>query len=308
MKVSRELLQKYHHGECSAEEIEVVQQWLLTDELDSPNMKSAEEDKHIAEAWQDLSAFITPEKSKTIKFFYWPAGIAASLLLMLLTGYIIYSGRLATLIVEQKDIALPPGRQGTITLTDKSTIQLNAGSTLQYPSIFTGHCREVTLTNGEAFFNISHDTEHPFIVRTDSVRIYVLGTKFNISNGVETNEIHITLTEGSISFFSAGETRTLRPGQQLNYNKHTHTITLRLVNVERVTAWTKGILWFEDTPMPEVFATLEKRYGVVFSTAKKLDMTFTAKFKNESLERVLHLITRSSDLNFKRNKNTITVY
>ena len=308
MKITQELLYRYHRGECTDKEIREVEEWLTNGTADTTFDKVEKEDEHLAGAWQELSAHMDSGQGKSRRLYVWPLGIVAGVALLLALGLVFY-GQIKQLFVEQKTISYSNGEYGRIILDDKSTVHLNSGATLQYPSFFAGNTREVTLTKGEAFFDIANDERHPFIIHMDKVDVKVLGTRFNIKNNFRGAEIEIILVEGKIRFYADQKEYTLIPGQQLTYNKKTRDIKLNNdVNTNRVMAWTKGILWFEDTPMPEVFKALEQRYGIQFKIEKRADIPFTAKFKNEPLDRILQLIEISTGLQFKKDKNHITVY
>ena len=242
MKITRELLDRYHRGECTDKETREVEEWLKNGTANTTFGKVEKEDEHLAGAWQELSAHMGSGQAKSRRLYAWPLGIVASVALLLTLGLVFY-GQIEQRFAEQKTISYTNGEYGKVILDDKSTVHLNSGATLQYPSFFAGNTREVILTKGEAFFDIAKDEDHPFIIYMDKVEVEVLGTKFS----------------------SDQKEHTLQPGQQLIYDKETGDIKLNNdVNTNRVMAWTKGILWFEDTPMPEVFKALEQRYGIPF--------------------------------------------
>lgn len=308
MKITRELLDRYHRGECTDKETREVEEWLTNGTANTTFGKVEKEDEHLAGAWQELSAHMGSGQAKSRRLYAWPLGIVASVALLLTLGLVFY-GQIEQRFAEQKTISYTNGEYGKVILDDKSTVHLNSGATLQYPSFFAGNTREVILTKGEAFFDIAKDEDHPFIIYMDKVEVEVLGTKFNIRNDFRGAEIEIILVEGKIRFSSDQKEHTLQPGQQLIYNKETGDIKLNNdVNTNRVMAWTKGILWFEDTPMPEVFKALEQRYGIPFKIEREADIPFTAKFKHESLDRILQLIELSTGLQFKKDKEHIIVH
>ena len=97
------------------------------------------------------------------------------------------------------EIKIPYGKTFHIALSDGTTVYMNAGSSLKFPVQFIkGHNREVTL-EGEAFFEVTKDKKHPFVVKTRGVDVRVLGTKFNVSSYKEDAEINTVLVEGSVS-------------------------------------------------------------------------------------------------------------
>ena len=82
--------------------------------------------------------------------------------------------------VEMIEVVTSINQQKQCTLADGTTILLNSGTKITYPSKFTDSTRVVTL-DGEAYFSVSSDATKPFIVKTNNLSVRVLGTKFNIS-------------------------------------------------------------------------------------------------------------------------------
>ena len=91
----------------------------------------------------------------------------------------------------------PFGMLSTITLPDGSKVILNAGTTITYPNAFVSKNREVEI-NGEAFFEVAHDAEHPFIVKANQINVEVLGTQFNVKAYEEDDWIEVSLSEGKV--------------------------------------------------------------------------------------------------------------
>ena len=107
----------------------------------------------------------------------------------------------------------------SIQLPDGTKVTLNHFSSLTYPERFRGKRREVTL-NGEAYFEVSKNAEHPFIVQAEAVRVQVLGTHFNIESYPNDPEVKTTLFEGSVAVTIANnpERIILRPNESAIYN------------------------------------------------------------------------------------------
>ena len=94
-------------------------------------------------------------------------------------------------------IEIPRGGEFQITLSDGTRVWLNAASELEYPVEFAADMREVKL-QGEAYFEVATDADHPFLVRVGHYCLQVYGTKFNL-NTYEPNRIEVALVEGSIA-------------------------------------------------------------------------------------------------------------
>lgn len=106
------------------------------------------------------------------------------------------------------------GEENTVLLADGTTVHLNAGSKLLYPVRFVGKRRIVTL-EGEAYFDVRKDEEHPFVVRTRFGEVTVLGTAFNINAYNDADACYTTLVYGKVNFSTPDQnTITLAPGEQ----------------------------------------------------------------------------------------------
>ena len=79
------------------------------------------------------------------------------------------------------EISTKNGSKTNVLLPDGTTVWLNAGSKLTYDKTYGNTLREVTLT-GEAFFDVVHNAEKPFVIHTSKINIRVLGTKFNVKS------------------------------------------------------------------------------------------------------------------------------
>lgn len=108
----------------------------------------------------------------------------------------------------------------TVSLPDGTSVTLNHYSTLTYPERFKTDNREVEL-NGEAYFEVSKDKKHPFIVQTDAVDVRVLGTHFNVDAYRDSRDVRTTLLTGSVAVSnkSNSEHMILKPNEIAIYNK-----------------------------------------------------------------------------------------
>jgi ferric-dicitrate binding protein FerR (iron transport regulator) len=162
--------------------------------------------------------------------------------------------------VVYNTISTPRGRQYQVALADGSRIWLNAGSSLRYPTAFTGAARAVEIT-GEAYFEIAHMSGKPFVVTARGMAVEVLGTHFNINAYEDEAAIQTTLVEGSVRVSAGGQTRQLRPGQQSVVTGE-NRIRVQEVNTDMVTAWKNGYFSFDQTDLYAVMRQLSRWYDV----------------------------------------------
>ena len=115
-----------------------------------------------------------------------------------LNGQLSYSGSSSAGTVEYHTISTARGNQYQLVLADGSKVFLNSASSLHFPSAFTGSIREVELTSGEAYFDITTNPAQPFHVKTREMTIEVTGTHFNVNAYSDEGPVATTLVEGKI--------------------------------------------------------------------------------------------------------------
>ena len=155
------------------------------------------------------------------------ARIAAILLLPIL-GYLsweIYNQKMWVknqAEVVYNEIICPLGARSQFQLPDGTKGSLNNGSRLKYPIKFTGKSREVELV-GEAFFNVYHDKNRPFIINTAGLDVKVLGTRLNVYSYPEEGYQEFTLESGTVELIKRENNQEipvarLKSGQHLIYS------------------------------------------------------------------------------------------
>lgn len=186
------------------------------------------------------------------------------------------------------------GKRELVTLPDSSKVWLNSNTLLIYPSTFYGGKREVYLS-GEGYFEVRPNKLSPFTVKTNSINVQVLGTKFDLSAYPDAEEISATLETGSInvSVKNKNQSYTLVPNEQLVFTPLSGVVRLNKVKVENYIYWKEGGLLFKDDSFETVIRTLERTYNVSvhLRTSAYSKNSLTIHFKqNETLENVLMLI------------------
>lgn len=211
------------------------------------------------------------------------------------------------------ELKIPYGKTFKITLSDGTMVNMNAGSSLKYPVQFIkGHNREVVL-DGEAFFDVTKDKTHPFIVKTRGVVVKVLGTKFNVSSYKEDTDINTVLVEGSVGLSDAANRKAmLVPGEKGSWNNKSTEIAVEVVDTRFYTEWINGEIVFRKTAFRDIIIKLERTYDVTIENNRKdlLDKKFNASFnKNiESIEKVLETMSKIQGFTYKKEGRLIKIY
>lgn len=215
--------------------------------------------------------------------------------------------------VEMIEVVTSSNQQKQCTLADGTTILLNSGTKITYPSKFTDSTRVVTL-DGEAYFSVVSDATKPFIVKTNNISVRVLGTKFNISAYPTNDRTIATLNSGKIQVdIQLGKTDSkyiLKPNQEIVFNKIDNSILINMVTVEN-SSWKDGSLVFQDATFNDIVNTIERQYGVTIDYSKQafLNTPYTIKFiHNESLEDVLNVLQDVvGGFEYKKENSKITI-
>lgn len=205
--------------------------------------------------------------------------------------------------MEQRENA--KGQKSILLLADGTKIWLNADSKLTYSKDFgSGATREVSL-EGEAFFEVAHNKDKPFIVHTSELDIHVLGTSFNVKSYDEDEKIETTLLKGQIKISKANEPPNtsgliLEPNQKATFKKETKSIDIVQVQATLSSAWREDKLVFDETTYAEVINQLERWYNVdiTFEGENNLNCKLTASIEKESLEEVLNLLVVTHQISY----------
>ncbi|MBJ6368920.1 FecR family protein [Snuella sedimenti] len=212
-------------------------------------------------------------------------------------------------------LTVPYGKRFKIMLSDGTNVNLNAGTSLKYPVKFIkGENRQVFL-DGEAYFDVAKDANHPFVVNANAIDVRVLGTQFNVSSYPEDETISTVLVEGAVSVHNKKvpykpETATyLKPGFKAAWDKKYNSISIDKADVEMHTAWISGKIIFRHIPFDDIVRKLERHYNVVIKNNNKdLGKDFiTATFDIETIEQVFKYINELHPIDYTIKNNLITI-
>lgn len=203
----------------------------------------------------------------------------------------------------------PVGNKVVLTLPDKSTVKLNSESSLSYTYV---KGKRVACLEGEAYFHVSKDREHPFVVQVGDLNIEVLGTSFNVCSYKECDEIETSLVEGSIRLFDSNnplESFLLKPSQKAIYSKNNRKISFHHTDNVKETAWTQNHLVFESEKLSSVLHKIERWYGVEVELLcpEIANDRISGSFKNEQLPYVMEALKMQYGFSYEITGNNVTI-
>lgn len=204
---------------------------------------------------------------------------------------------------------VPFGKRSFIILSEGTKVWLNSGSKLIFPPTFKGKTREVML-EGEAFFDVSHNAEKPFYVKTDALRMKVYGTKFNVQAYHQDMNYNIVLVEGKVSLNSTSDLQAkevfLAPSQKASIIKGAEKIEVTTVeSTDIYTAWVDGYLTFSDEDLSDLLKRVSRYYNAEIEIEPNLNLqTIYGKLDlKDDLERVLDGIAFISKTHYIKQGN-----
>lgn len=316
------LFKKYAENQCAAEELKAVEQLLRSgayleewatvmqeDALSGADVSSHTATRHPFRR-EALFTKIEVRIDRPSRSYQrlWLASIAATFLICLTTG-LWYTINNATQ-TQLCSIATQAGQQKIVTLGDGSRIVLNNGSSLTYPEQFSGKKREVYL-QGEAFFDIKHDTRHPFIVHAGKLNVQVLGTSFNIKAYANEAKETVCVATGKVGVTSQLFNRThfLLPNEQLLYNNGSNAYRKMLIPAEDIAGWQRGTLVFNQESFEDIILVLERRYGINAHIRRKslMHKQLTGRFQNKPLKDVLDILARTGGFAYNLDHNKVII-
>lgn len=154
------------------------------------------------------------------------------------TGQLIYEIKGNSAHGGINKLSTANGETYQIRLPDGSDVWLNAASTLSYtPDLLKDGKRSVQL-EGEAYFSITRDQAHPFIVQSKDQQIEVLGTQFNVNAYADEPVVATTLLKGSVSVTTGGQKKKIHPGEQAQLSAG--RLSVQKVEVDNFIDWKNG--------------------------------------------------------------------
>ncbi|MBO1363969.1 FecR domain-containing protein [Prevotella sp. A2931] len=223
-------------------------------------------------------------------------------------GYMGYQQRLTS--DDLLTVSTRQGEQVSIDFPDGTQTQMNERSIVAYrPHAFTKKHREIDF-KGEAYFEVRHDADHPFLIHTPDVSVKVTGTKFNLCYYAEAATMTLSLFDGSVSLRSVKtrEQIRLKPNERCTLDKATGHFTVEPLDEDSAyyTAWRRHELVFRSTPLKQVVEKLGTVYGVDIQLRNvNTDDRFTGTLPSSDFNKCLIVMSNLYHCKVSRDDNTV---
>ncbi len=226
------------------------------------------------------------------------------------SGELIYrfAGNIKPESTAINTVITPRGGQYHLVLVDGTEVWLNAGSSIKFPTAFTGTNRRVDIT-GEVYFEVAKNKAKPFIVGTNQSEIKVLGTHFNINAYDDEEYQRTTLLEGSVEIKSGKQKTRLTPGQQAIIKEKTEGIKIeKIEDLEAIIAWKNGYFQFEKADLKSVMRLVSRWYDTKVNYNGNIPTKeYTGKIpRNVNVSKLIEMLAYTG-IHCKVENNQITV-
>ena len=217
--------------------------------------------------------------------------------------YLYVSDDSETLFTE---INVPKGQRVNIVLADGTSVWLSPRSKIKVPNEFKQANRVVEL-DGEGFFEVTKNVEHPFIVKTGKYNVKVLGTRFNVFAYSEKSRFETCLVEGSVLVYNRDNEKDglyLKPNEKVSLENNRLVKSVSDFNNEKYLE--SGVFSFQSKPFIEILEYLSLWYGVQFEVERSVAIyrKISGKFRqSDEVDNILRALQGAHSFNFKRLDN-----
>ena len=298
-----ELLMAYFKGEVSDEEAQQITEWIeakIEHQRYYQQLCRLFEMSYWIEDIPEQTEVAFPKKTKILPWKHYVISFmkVAAIFVLGFALHFFLNWQKTTHHELQHQIHVPTGQHVEIMLADGSKVWLNSGSTLTFPSKFNGKKRLVEL-DGEGFFEVKSDKEHPFIVSTSKYQVKAVGTSFNIYDYQDSPQFEATLLNGKVEVTTNAKKSSvviLTPNQRAALCQG--VLEVKPIKNANNYLWRKGILYFNE-PLLEVFDKLQEYYDIEFqirnSSLTRKSPYCTGKFRaKDGLEHIIRVLKETN--------------
>lgn len=311
--ILKRLLKRYSSGTANSAERFLVDCWYNSFADQGPKTPGLETEALELETKNRMFSKIMAHEHITVKLWHQRpfVRIAASLMMVSLFAWLMYPQQ-QTAELRATVYQTAKAEIKKITLADRTEIWLNGNSQLTVLTGYAGKFRKVKLT-GEAYFQVIHNPESPFIIASDGIETQVLGTSFNVSAYPKLKTIEVTVNTGKVSVSKSGLLLgSLTPGQAIRYDKLSQQAQRINVDANSLLNWRNGQVMLENVSFDELAEKFGNLFNVNLYTSDKniKQLRFRLMIDRKlSMKENLKIITGIHHLKYREtNKHEIEIH
>ncbi len=294
------------------EELKVLLDRFWEEATSFPNLNENRAEKIFSKIMA-AGAATESAKNKITRDYTWWKAAAAILIIISFSAWFYRPGLQAPpkLVKEAKNIKINKPHRKFINLPDGSSVILNENSRVEVGDKFIVNGKREVYLEGEAYFDIVHDSSHPFIVHTGKLQTTVLGTAFNINANSMTGTVIVTVTRGKVKVGDKIRTfNVIDPDEQMVFNRDLSRHFKKPVDARTIVAWKNEDIYFDDVSISDVANQLEESFNVsiAFANGNIKNCRFSATFlKSQSLQQILNVIGEFNHIKYQLKDNKTVV-
>ncbi len=316
--MNQEILYKFFKGQTTEEEQIALKAWI---EENPENERLFFEQRKLYDSLtllkdeNDLQNILSQKKGAGSKrkfiLFREVLKVASVAIIAFLAAYFLFPKSGEQRFTAMQTITVPAGQRINISLPDGTNVWLNARTTIQYPISFNDKDRSIKL-DGQAYFDVMHDEDIPFIVETDKGKVQVLGTKFDVLAYSGSDDFETALMDGSVevSLNSNPDRKMVLTPDTKAYliNGELHQAVLTDHNPYR---WKEGLISFVECSFVDIMKEFEKSYGIeiVIQNSTVQKYSYTGKFRiTDGIDYALRVLQKDLHFTYSRDADNNVLY
>lgn len=316
IQINEDLMHRFFEHDLSPEETEALASWAKSNPKNQLRFNkelrvyaaalmmaaeavALEEDEQAAAALREIEE--GKRKHRIRRVIRMVSGIAAAVALTAGLSWLLMRESPAD---EWMTARTAYGERVTLELPDGSSVDLNAGTTLRYPTRFASAERRVSVS-GEALFHVKEDKAHPFVVETFAYDVRVLGTTFNLMADESEASFTTTLLEGSVAIVDKASglvAQQMAPKDVVRLGPDGQLQKTQMENPASATSWKDGVLSVGGMPFEQVIKAFERAFGArIVLQCEKMPVNRSPRMKvyvSDGVTVALDVLRASSDFTY----------
>ena len=293
-----ELFEKYLSGTANAEEREALLRQLHADEQLGGWLQADME-------YADGGRMPEPIRDRILKNVYAQSKRPFSRR-RTVAAAAVQRSLLNTQSMPQQDlvIATSMGEHSRVTLPDGTALTLNAQTTVRFNFRDGKRCASV---DGEAYFEVARDEEHPFVVEAGEANVACLGTAFNVRNYDDENNVSVVLSNGKVRVSAHEADVTMEPDSRVVMDRKTLALSKHTVKASDYTAWLNGEVKYNNQTLEDIAAELSRNYNIsmVITSDELKHERFNGYLGRSSLRNILDVLCLASNMSYYVDNDTM---
>lgn len=284
---AKRLLNRYRKGKSSEREQFILQKWYESLDFTSEMSDASADEETVGKKLEinilkrikdsDSQSFHRQDRYAQFRKALASAAFWAVLILLSGVGFLYLKGPSddGSLTRQQQHSFLnnsPTIKK--IIMPDSTRVWLTANSRLTWDNSFSKKCRKVSLA-GEAYFEVTKDSAHPFLVMTKNINIKVLGTAFDVEAYSWEKRTRVALLRGKVALSEKNESipeKILHPGEVGSFTRGQRSFQIKKANVSSYVSWMDGKLDFTEVPLYDAVQRICIKYGYVIQNKTPLEL------------------------------------